>query len=89
MALGATRADVVRLVMREGVSVTAAGMAAGLIAAWFATQYAASLLFGLGARDLSAFLAAPAVLAVVALAAAYLPARRAARVSPLAAIRTE
>jgi predicted permease len=89
IALGATRADVIALVMREGLIVTAIGVAAGLFAAWHASHLVASLLFGVAARDITAFIAAPALLLVVALAASYLPARRAAGVSPLAAIRTE
>jgi predicted permease len=89
VALGATRADVITLVMREGLTVTAIGAAVGLFAAWHAAQFVAALLFGLAARELTAFAAATALLLVVALVASYLPARRAAGVSPLAAIRTE
>lgn len=58
-------------------------------AAWHSTQLVAGLLFGLEAGDLTAFIAAPVVLAAVALAASYLPARRAARVSPLTAMRVD
>jgi predicted permease len=89
IALGATPRLIAVMVLRDGLLLTSAGVVVGLAAAWHTTQYVGSLLFGLGTRDLTAFVAAPAVLAAVALVASYLPARRAARVSPLAAMRTE
>ena len=89
LAIGATRSQIAAMVVRDAAVVIATGVAAGLVAAWYSTHLVASMLFGIGTRDLTAFLAAPVVIAVVALAASYLPARRAARVSPLVAMRTD
>jgi ABC-type antimicrobial peptide transport system permease subunit len=89
IALGASKSDVVAMVMREGMLVTAAGVCVGLGAAWQATQFVANLLFGIPAMHVTAFVVAPALLVVIALLASYLPARRAAEVSPLVAMRSE
>jgi putative ABC transport system permease protein len=89
LALGARRGQIASLVLRDGLVLTTIGTALGLAAAWSAGQFVASLLFGLDPHNLVAFIAAPIVLAAVALVASYLPARRAAGVSPLTAIRYE
>ena len=89
MALGAQAGDVIRLVMRQGTALTAAGVALGLVGALAFTRLLESLLYGVSARDPVTFAAVAAVLTLVALAAAYLPARRAARADPLLAIRSE
>ena len=89
MALGARSADVVRLVLREGMAPVVVGGAAGLVAALGATRAIRSMLFGVTPLDPVSFAAAPALLAAVALLACYLPARRATRVDPLVALRDE
>ncbi len=89
LALGATAVSVRGLVVREGLALTALGLALGGVAAAALARFMASLLFGVAARDAATFTGAPAVLLAVALAACYLPARRASRVDPLEAIRTE
>lgn len=89
MALGARPADVLRLVMREAAGVCAAGAAAGLAAALALSRLMGGLLYGVGATDPATFAVVAAVLSVVALAATYVPARRAVRVDPLLALRAE
>jgi putative ABC transport system permease protein len=93
MALGATRADVVWTVLREGLLLVAAGVAAGVPAALVVGRLASSqisgLLFGLGATDPATIGVAVLLLGCVAAAAGYIPARRAARVDPMVALRTE
>jgi ABC-type antimicrobial peptide transport system permease subunit len=89
MALGARGADVLRLVMRETMVMVIAGVVIGLGTALAATRLVASLLFGLGASDpLTITLAVLLLLTVTALAG-YLPARRATRIDPMAALRQE
>lgn len=87
MALGAGRRDILRLVLRHGLVLALAGIAAGLIAAFALTRLAASLLYKTSGHDPLTFVAAPIVFLLVALAASYLPARRATRVSPIEALR--
>jgi predicted permease len=89
MALGAGAADVVRLVLGEGMAPVLAGVVVGLVAAGLATRTLQSMLFGVTPLDPVSFIAAPALLAAVALFACYLPARRATRVDPLIALREE
>jgi predicted permease len=89
MALGARPADVLRLVMGEAGWVAAAGGAAGLLVAALLTRLMAGLLYGVAATDPVTFAAVLTVLTMVALVATYVPARRAVRVDPLAALRTE
>jgi len=89
IALGAQPAGVVRLFVSEGMRVALIGIAAGLAAALVVSHALASLLFGIPARDPLTFGSVAAVLTVVALAASAIPARRAARVDPLIALRDE
>jgi putative ABC transport system permease protein len=91
VALGAQKGDVLRLILGQGARLTIYGLAIGLIAAAGLTQLMAkySLLYAVNAIDPVAFGAAAIVLAVVALAACYIPARRAMRVDPIVALRYE
>src|SRR5262249_42854300 len=89
MALGAQRGSVVRMMLTEVLGWLAAGIAAGTAVALAAGRYIKTLLFGLQANDPAQFAAAATVLAVAALVAAWVPARRAARIDPMAALRDE
>ncbi|MGC2698533.1 MAG: ABC transporter permease [Candidatus Angelobacter sp.] len=89
IALGAEPGSIVRMVVASGTRMVITGAAAGLAAALALSGLMKSLLFGIGPRDPLTFIAVPAVLVAVALVAAYVPARRAARVSPMEALRTE
>jgi putative ABC transport system permease protein len=89
MALGADRARVIRLVLREAVLLVCVGLAAGVAIALWAGRAAAALLFGLAPRDPVSLAAAMALLLAIALIASYGPARRAAAIEPMAALRDE
>jgi ABC-type antimicrobial peptide transport system permease subunit len=89
VALGARRADVLRLVLGDIAILTAAGIVAGLMGAAAVTRYLRSMLFGLTPLDPFTFAAAAVLFAGVATLAAFLPARRAAEVDPLVALRCE
>ncbi len=89
MALGARRSDVLRLVVSQGLALTFAGIAIGLAAAMALTRLMQSLLFEVGPRDPQIFAIVSSLLIVIALAACYLPARRATRVDPMTALRYE
>jgi predicted permease len=89
MALGAVQGDVVWLVMREVLVLVGTGMVLGLAAASALSRYVRSLLYGVGSSDPVTIVAAIAVLSLVALAAGYIPARRATRVNPVLALRYE
>jgi putative ABC transport system permease protein len=89
MALGATRGDIMRLVVGNGMLLTVSGIAIGVIASWALTRVMSNLLFGITATDLPTYLGVSAVLAAVALIANYIPARRATRVNPVVALRYE
>jgi putative ABC transport system permease protein len=88
-ALGASRSGLLKLVIRQGLVLTAAGITAGIMGALLLTRFLRGLLFGVGAQDPVTFVGVVLVLAVVALAACLAPALRATRVSPLEALRSE
>jgi ABC-type antimicrobial peptide transport system permease subunit len=89
MALGAERSNILRLILGHGARMAAAGIAAGLLAALGLTRLMSGMLFGIGATDPLTFAAVSALLALVALTACYIPARRAMRVDPVVALRYE
>ncbi|HKD16268.1 MAG TPA: ABC transporter permease, partial [Thermoanaerobaculia bacterium] len=89
MALGATRRDILTLVLREAGTLLAAGIAIGIVLAIGAATFARSLLFGLKPTDPATIAMASAALAVVAVAASLLPAHRAAALDPVAALRED
>jgi putative ABC transport system permease protein len=89
LALGANRADVFRLVLGQGMLLVMIGLAAGLFVTGFAGRALASLLYKVSVWDLPAFFEAAITLTLVALAACWLPARRATRVDPIEALRME
>jgi ABC-type antimicrobial peptide transport system permease subunit len=89
MALGATSRAVAGLVLREGLLTAIGGTLPGLVLAWTSARSMGALLYGVQGHDAAAFLVAPLVILPVAVAASCLPAWRAARVSPLAALRHE
>jgi len=89
MALGARRADVLRLILGRGAKLTTTGAAIGIIAALLSTRLMRSLLFGVSPFDPLTFAGVALLLMLVALAACYVPARRAMRVDPMVALRYE
>jgi predicted permease len=89
LTLGARRGDVLRLILSQALRRLAVGGALGLAGAWLSTRALTALLYGVQPTDPLTFGAVPAVLAVTALAASYLPARRAARVDPMVAMRVD
>ena len=89
MALGAARASVVWMVMRECLGLASAGLLLGVPAALIGTRVLQSMLFGLAPRDPATIGAAAMSMIVLAVVAGYVPARRAARVEPLVALRAE
>lgn len=89
MALGATSENVVRLVVQQGLFLTALGVALGLAGALAVTRLTQSLLYGVTATDPVTFLVVPLVLVTAAMLACFLPARRASRVDPMIALRAE
>jgi putative ABC transport system permease protein len=89
MALGANRADVLKMITKQGMKLAVIGVGIGLLLALALVQVLSSLLIGVSGYDVTTFVVAPVLLAVVALVASYLPARRATRVDPLIALRYE
>jgi ABC-type antimicrobial peptide transport system permease subunit len=89
MALGARTGDIMRLILRQGLAMTGIGIAIGLAVAFGVTRFFSSLLVGVSATDAFSFGATTLLLLTVALLATVLPARRAATIEPLAALRGE
>jgi putative ABC transport system permease protein len=89
MALGARRADVLKLVVREGMWLVSTGLVAGLLGALALTRVLSSLLFGISATDPVVFVGIALCLTAVSRVACYLPARRALKVDPMVALRHE
>jgi putative ABC transport system permease protein len=89
MALGAERADVLRMVARDGLTLACAGVIVGVVAALGLTQFLASLLFSVRPADPLTFVFVSVLLVAVALVSSYIPARRATKVDPLVALRYE
>jgi ABC-type antimicrobial peptide transport system permease subunit len=89
IALGATRRDVMRMVVRQAVGLTATGVATGIVAALPLTRFLQGMLFGVKAVEPFTYLAASLLLLAIAALAAYIPARRAGRLSLSAVLRCE
>ena len=89
MAIGALPHEILRMVLRRGLALTAIGVALGLFGALALTRILRGLLFEVTPTDPLTFMAVAAVLVLAALVACYLPARRAARVDPMVALRCE
>jgi ABC-type antimicrobial peptide transport system permease subunit len=89
MALGARPADVLRMILSEGLKLVAVGVALGLVAAVMLTRLLEGMVYGVSMRDPLIFVLVNLLLVTVSLAACYVPARRAMRVDPLVALRYE
>jgi putative ABC transport system permease protein len=89
ISLGAQRSDILRLVVRQGVSLALIGVAAGVVAAFGVTRVIASLLYNVTPGDPVSFVGVALFLTVIAFIASYLPARRAMAVDPIVALRNE
>ena len=89
MAFGAQKKDILRLVLGKGTRWTALGLGIGLVGAAVTAKLLTNLLFGVRPIDLGTYAASAILLALVALAACYIPARRAMRVDPMVALRYE
>ena len=87
MALGAKRADILKLIVSRGIVLSSIGSVAGVILSASAASMTASLLYGVHPHDPAVFLIVPSALFVVAVLASYLPARRATKVDPMSALR--
>ncbi|HWJ41673.1 MAG TPA: FtsX-like permease family protein, partial [Candidatus Limnocylindrales bacterium] len=89
MALGASAGSVTRMVVRHGVTLTGVGLLIGLIGSWASTRALKNLLYGVSSTDPLTFAAVGVVLTLIALAACWIPARRASRVDPIVVLREE
>jgi ABC-type antimicrobial peptide transport system permease subunit len=89
IALGAQQSDILRLVLKQGMALTLVGIIAGLAGAAALSRVMGSLLFGVNSTDFVTFTSVAVLLAIIAFAACYIPARRAMRVDPLVALRYE
>ena len=86
-ALGADSGSILTLVLAQGLRTSAIGVVLGLAGSFALTRYLQSLLFGVGAHDISVFVGVTVLLLIVAAAACYMPARKATRVDPMVALR--
>jgi putative ABC transport system permease protein len=86
-ALGAQQSDILRLIVGQGIGLTMAGVAIGIGGAFALTRVIKGLLFGVSATDPATFVEAAALFVLIAFVASYLPARRATRIDPIAALR--
>jgi ABC-type antimicrobial peptide transport system permease subunit len=89
MALGAQTGTVQRLILRQGLILTCIALALGWPVAWMLAKFASSFLYGIQPHDMLTFTLVPPFLAIIALFACWLPARRAARVDPVQALRAD
>jgi putative ABC transport system permease protein len=89
VALGAQSMDVIRLIVGQGIRITALGIVAGLLGAFALTRLMSNLLYGVSTSDPITFATVAGLMIVVALLACYIPARRATKVDPLTALRYE
>jgi putative ABC transport system permease protein len=89
MALGASRPAVLRMVVWQGFRLAVIGVGIGLVASFAVTRVIATMLFGVSATDVVTFIAVPSLLALAAVGASYIPARRATRIDPMVALRYE
>jgi predicted lysophospholipase L1 biosynthesis ABC-type transport system permease subunit len=89
MALGATSSRITRMVLREGLALAMSGVAVGALASYLLTRLLSTLLFGITSTDVISFLSACAGMLALAALASYFPARRAARLDPVASLRAE
>jgi ABC-type antimicrobial peptide transport system permease subunit len=89
LALGAQRRDILKLVLRQGLALAAAGAGVGLVGAFIVSHLMAGLLYGVSPNDLSTFAGVTAVLTAVAIAASYVPALRAMRLDPITTLHSE
>jgi putative ABC transport system permease protein len=89
MALGASASSVTQMVVKHGITLTGIGVAIGLAGSWAATRALKKMLYGVSSTDPTTFAAVAALLTVIALAACWIPARRASRVDPIVALREE
>ncbi len=89
MAVGAQAGEIFRMIIREGLKLSLAGLVLGLVGALWVSQAGRSLLFGVSATDPLTFISVSLLLTAVATAACYFPARRAMKVEPIVALRQE
>lgn len=89
MALGAQQRDVLRLVIGSGLKIVLVGVALGLIGAYISTRVLSNLIYGISVTDPSTFVSMPFLLIIIALLASYIPARRATKVDPIVALRSQ
>jgi putative ABC transport system permease protein len=89
MAIGAAPSDILKMVLRQGIGIVGIGLLAGLAAAFAGTRLLADLIFGVSPSDPITYAAVVTLLLAVALLACWIPARRATRVSPAVALRSE